>query len=288
MINFRDYFSIFNRKQYPNFKSFSEDILLDETGPCLCLSGKIFNDCCRKKREEAFSLPGIERKKRLSEFYQLSLYEKDHHIAPKSNSVIFEKDSRGKKKRIKYCTAKKIYSKDCEDLIKNAHTLSRGNNFKSLTDENSVYTFNERVPIIFWNIDKIDSCYINQKVENQASAYPMYCDKHDTLIFKEIEQAGKSPFKNTYIENIEYAIKSCSFELYYKVLNLKYLANMFEQEPLVSDNSFIDYYFLTQKSMFETNKVSNKLLDLHKRYSRKEYKFKKFKTVVIDIPSKKN
>lgn len=62
---------------------------------------------------------------------------------------------------------------------------------------------------------------------------------------------------------------------------------MFEQEPLVSDNSFIDYYFLTQKSMFETNKVSNKLLDLHKRYSRKEYKFKKFKTVVIDIPSKK-
>ena len=74
----------------------------------------------------------------------------------------------------------------------------------------------------------------------------MYCDKHDTLIFKEIEQAGKSPFKNTYIENIEYAIKSCSFELYYKVLNLKYLANMFEQEPLVSDNSFIDYYFLTQ------------------------------------------
>ncbi|KXU05649.1 hypothetical protein [Streptococcus oralis] len=287
MINFRDYFSIFNRKQYPNFKSFSEDILLDETGPCLCLSGKIFNDCCRKKREEAFSLPEIERKKRLSEFYQLFLYEKDHHIAPPSNSVIFEKESRGKKKRIKYCTAKKVYSKDCEDLIKNAHTLSRGNNFKSLTDENSVYTFNEHVPIIFWNIDKIDSCYINQKVENQASAYPMYCDKHDTLIFKEIEQAGKSPFKNTYIENIEYAIKSCSFELYYKVLNLKYLANMFEQEPLVSDNSFIDHYFLTQKSMFETNKVSNKLLDLHKRYSRKEYKFKKFKTVVIDIPSKK-
>jgi hypothetical protein len=63
MINFRDYFSIFNRKQYPNFKSSSEDILLDETGPCLCLSGKIFNDCCRKKWEEACRLPEIEREK---------------------------------------------------------------------------------------------------------------------------------------------------------------------------------------------------------------------------------
>lgn len=201
--------------------------------------------------------------------------------------MIFEKDSRGKKKRIKYCTAKRIYSKDCEDLIKNAHTLSRGNNFKSLTDENSVYTFNEHVPIIFWNIDKIDSCYINQKVENQASAYPIYCNKHDTLIFKEIEQAGKSPFENTYIENIEYAIKSCSFELYYKVLNLKYLAYIFENEPLVLDRNFNNSYFLTQKYMFETNNVSNKLLDLHKKYFQKGYKFKKFKTVVINIPSKK-
>lgn len=63
MINFRDYFSIFNRKQYPNFKSFSEDILLDETGPCLCLSGKIFNDCCRKNGKKLLAFQELNGKK---------------------------------------------------------------------------------------------------------------------------------------------------------------------------------------------------------------------------------
>lgn len=287
MINFHDYDSIFDRNKYPIFKIDNEIFKIDLLkSPCLCLSGKRFQSCCQDKVEEAFKLSKDEKNKRLEQLYQFELYKKDLKQPPKSDSVKFEKKARVEK-AVEYCSAQKIYPKECEQLIKNAHTLSKGNNFKNLTSCTFVYTFNEHIPIIYWNEENVKNCFVRQKIDKLASAYPIYCSLHDDIIFKDIEKKGTENFKNTYIENLEYAIKSCSFELYHKVLNVKYLADLFKKEPLVFDSRYTKDYCLTVKYMFEVQNNLNRLLDLHKMYIRKGKESKKFSSIIIDIPSDK-
>lgn len=287
-IDFHNYESIFSKNNYPVIDETNMTIAM--TGPCLCLSGKAFKECCYSKIQKGlkFKESDSERAKViLANFYEIDKYHRELSKPPKTKSVEFENESRFYNHKIKYCSLFEIDGSKCDNLIKEAHTLSVGNVLKNLSNKKPVITFNEHAPLDLISIENISMYYIKQSAKNRASRYPIFCNHHDDWLFKEIEKDSQC-FTNTYLEHLEYAIKACSYDVYYKVLNLRFLSELVSKEPLVFDRNYLLQYSKDVEYLFKFKQLLDRLLKNHLYYA----KFKKildenFRFYCIEIPSHK-
>ena len=287
-IDFQNYESIFSKSNYPSIDE--TNIAIDMSGPCLCLSGKSFKDCCnidiQISLEFKESYP-TQSNIILNDFYDINKFYQNLSKAPKTKSVDIENESRFYNHKIKYCSLFEIDGNNCDNFIKEAHTMSEGKVFKNLSNKKPVITFNEHAPLSLISLKNISMYYIKQSAKRKASKYPIFCNNHDDWLFKEIEKSTQS-FANTYLEHLEYAIKACSYDVYYKVLNLRFLSEIISKEPLVFDINYLLRYSRDIEYLFKFKQFLDRLLKCHLHFTKfKKILDKNFRFYCIEIPSHK-
>lgn len=299
-MDFKDYNVIFNEKNYPDFKKIiylNGQINLDkeiyvpkDESPCVCLSGKKYKDCCKKEIKKALEL---RNSKDIEELRKLYFTKESKLVSCRVVKKSIEK------KNISYCSAQKVFD-DCDNENRNtrSHTMSRGNVLKNLAGDGKdiVIGFNDhKVMNINYNLDDykehIEECYSDVSI-NDASVTVSFCKKHDEELFADIEKQGHTQYKNTDIENLEYALKAVSFDVYYKVMNIRYMAQLLRKnKSIVYDNNgeysryFRDYYY-DKKTLFEIYPLMINIISEIKDLKERERE-PKLKTVCFELPVKK-
>lgn len=290
-MNFTDYYDIFNEKNYPIFrkKRFANKevyIPLDNK-PCICLSGKKYKNCCKEPIEEAFKNRNEKTEKELEEIY----YRKTKKTL--SYNIV---DKSIRKKNLSYCSANGVFN-DCDTINNNvhAHTLSEKNILKNLTEDfkDRLITFNDHKMIdVYEIINNISDYYTNNIKTKNASVIVGFCKKHDKELFIDIETDGKKAYKKTDIQNLEYALKAVSFDVYKKVMIIRYMSELISKNKNVvyySDrthsNYFNDYYY-TQKTLFDLYNLMKKIILEIKNLKEKKIK-PKLKNVCFELSGKK-
>lgn len=87
-IDFQNYESIFSRSNYPIIDE--TNLAIDMSGPCLCLSGKSFKDCCNIDIQIGLKFKETHPKQSniiLKEFYEINKFYQNLSKAPKTKSV---------------------------------------------------------------------------------------------------------------------------------------------------------------------------------------------------------
>lgn len=277
-MDFQNYDEVFNRDNYPVFDTMT--ITPKDDKNCICLSGKKYADCCKKFIEEA----NILRKENpnVAEEALTALYNRK---IKKMLSYRIENKAINKK-NVSYCSASKVFS-DCDmsNHVTRSHTMSRGNVLTKLGNGNGLVHFNDHV-----TPNKADiTNYFKDILEKDASVTVSFCKKHDEELFAEIEKDGKTDYLGTNIQNLEYALKAISFDIYYKVMNIKYLAELVEQNKFVtstpdgSNSIFFDNYHNTVETLFLLYPSMIKLLEMLKVETPKS----NLVTVIFELPSER-
>ncbi len=86
-----------------------------------------------------------------------------------------------------------------------------------------------------------------------------YCKDYDRDLFLEIEADGKNQYSHTKIQNLEYAIKSISFQVYYNLENIKYLAELIK----TSKNVLGSYKGIESKLLMNYSVLVDELFQLY-------------------------
>lgn len=287
-MDFQSYDSIFNESNYPKFrKTKSEEkfskhgynILPDEYSPCPCLSGKKYKFCCNKDFYSAYNefCKNPNRiKTRLDKIYEVA----------EKNLISRKQEYKSiNKKNISYCFAKNIFS-GCDVNIVRSHTMSKGNVLRNLSKGEKLIKFNDHKIISKLCIDSIDQ-FINEKTISEASTTVSFCKKHDAELFSDIEKDGNTVYNGTYIENLEYALKSITFDLYHNILNIKFMSELFKESKYVASNHYFIEYEKDIKILFNIYPYAQQLLEDIKRFKEKNIECKTFHTMYINIPINK-
>lgn len=285
-MDFQNYNDIFNEKNYPIFSCINDDLYIPkDEGACVCLSGKKYKDCCK----DEINLALKHRTKDNADESLDQLYNRNNGKMI-SNKV--EKKSIDKK-NISYCSAHKIYE-NCDNTNNNtrSHTMSRGNILKNLADNEKLVCFNDHKIPDDNLIEKIDEYYLEKSIDD-SSVTVSFCKKHDMDLFAEIETPGNTIYKNTDIENLEYALKSISFDIYYKLMSIRYMAELIIEEKNVAfrdENGSVSRYFKDYHfnviTLFELYPHMLSILTEIKELKENNIK-PKLKTVIFKLPSKK-
>lgn len=285
-MDFQNYDDIFNKKNYPIFSCINDDLYIPQDGgACVCLSGKKYKDCC--KNEIELALKNRDKNNKDKAFDELYNRKNGKMISNKVETKSIDK------KNLSYCSAHKIFG-NCDNTNNNtrSHTMSRSNILKNLADDEKLICFNDHKIPDDNLIDKIAEYYQDKSIDD-ASVTVSFCKKHDVDLFAEIETAGNTTFCNTDVENLEYALKSISFDIYYKLMNIRYLAELIKQDKNVAfedDNGSVSRYFkdyyLDVITLFELYPHMLNILSEIKELKEKNIK-PKLKTVVFELPSKK-
>ncbi|WP_221761907.1 SEC-C metal-binding domain-containing protein, partial [Streptococcus oralis] len=115
-IDFQNYESIFSRSNYPIIDE--TNLAIDMSGPCLCLSGKSFKDCCNIDIQIGLKFKETHPKQSniiLKEFYEINKFYQNLSKAPKTKSVDIENESRFYNHKIKYCSLFEIDGNNCDN-----------------------------------------------------------------------------------------------------------------------------------------------------------------------------
>lgn len=290
-MDFKNYDDIFNKKNYPLFEKikFLDDYVYvpKDDKPCVCLSGKRYKNCCKKAIEKALK---IRKGKNIREELYCLYYKKNKNLL----SVKVEKNSINKK-NISYCSAHKIFCNcDNDNYNRYSHTISQKNILKNLAgkDNCKVITFNDHKVIDINYIKNNIKEYYCEVLLKDASVTVSFCKKHDRELFVDIETYGNTEYKHTDIENLEYSLKAVSFEVYKKVVLIRYMAQLINENKNVVYNDdatysqyFNDYYY-TQKTLFNIYPLMLKILLEIKNLKEKKVK-PKLKTIYFELPGNK-
>lgn len=290
-MDFQKYDDIFNKDNYPEFDEIiiSGEVMYvpNDDKPCICLSGKKYKDCCKKDIEDTKKNRKVKDvKEELEQLY----FQKDSKLI--SSKV--EKKS-VEKKNISYCSAWKIFG-DCDTDNNNirSHTLSRGNVLQNLSGDgnDSVTRFNDHKVADVENIrDNISQYFTNVFIED-ASVTVSFCKNHDVELFVDIETYGNTEYKKTDIQNLEYSLKAVSFDIYYKIMNISYMAKLINENRNVACNddgtysSYFNDYYYDQKTLFDIYPLMLKILSEIKNLKEKNVN-PKLKSVCFELPVNK-
>lgn len=290
-LDFQKYDDIFNEDNYPKFIKITikgkTTYIPDDDGPCVCLSGKKYKECCKEDIETAKENRKVkDAKKELRELY----FRKDSKLI---SSKVENKSV--EKKNISYCSAWKIFC-DCDTDNNNtrSHTLSRGNVLQNLAGEGNdkVTRFNDhKIVDAEEAMTDINKYYTDVFIED-ASVTVSFCKKHDVDLFTDIETDGKTEYEHTDIQNLQYSLKAVSFDIYYKIMNICYMAKLIEENRNVAYNDdgnysgYFNNYYYTQKALFDIYPLMLKVLSEIKDLKEKEVK-PKLKSVFFELPVNK-
>lgn len=242
------------------FNTLMNQFEIPSDSKCICLSGKLYKNCCKayvdSLNETTRDYETISKKIGLKKF-QNAKQRIDKRSAP---NLLGEKIEKRARKKLSFCFVRELFEEDnismnCSPKIIKAHTIAEKNLKKLQTETEELYTFNDHAFVEEFDIEHVDLFY--KKINpTTASKYTMFCGNHDNLIFSDIENDNKVFFKKEkeYIEALEYSIKAASFELYYKLLQIFYLAEYFIDSKEIYNSDFIraykseiDYYCVFKK-----------------------------------------
>jgi len=282
-MNFKKYDELFNIDNYPLFQMNSGIYLPADEGQCICLSGKKYKECCKKEVEIA-----LDSENNSSDFTELQeiYYQKESKLI--SYKVV---DKAINKKNISYCSAEKAFGNCDKTNNVKSHTMSRGNVLSNLAGigNKSVMAFNDHIiadpNIVKSNID----LYYKDILIDDASLTVAFCKKHDTELFIDIETDGKKEYVKSSIQNLEYALKAVSFDIYYKIENIRYLALLVQKTKKVlcsyngERSKFLPNYYNAITELFTLYPMMNRILCEIKELKEKGVA-PKLSTVCFDLP----
>ncbi|GGG73407.1 hypothetical protein [Paenibacillus radicis (ex Gao et al. 2016)] len=279
---FNTYEDFFNRDNYPKFSAKSYLPIDEEV--CVCLMGKQYKDCCKTKHKEAIKFrkenPGVIEEE-LDQFY----LQKDSKLI--SSKV--EKASVNKK-NIAYCSAHEVFG-DCDhgNHMRHSHTLTENNVLRNLSFGDKVIGFNDhKVPNEDALNKDISMFYSEIPIEN-ASVTVSFCKKHDEELFADIEKDGNTDYSGTSIQNIEYSLKAITFDIYYKIMNIFYMAELIRNNkyaicsPDGSQSEYFRNYHHSVETLFRLYPLMLKMLNELKRLKTQEAE-SKLETIIFELP----
>lgn len=259
---------------------------------CVCLSGNFYKDCCKKEVEAAESnrKKGFEADELLENLYS----KKDRKLL---SSIVEDKSLN--KKNISYCSAFKVFGNcDNENSMRRSHTMSAGTVLKNLSDDDKIIRFNDHKMIMMANKDCetlkneiLEHGYSEEKIRN-ASVTVSFCKKHDRDLFSAIETDGNSDYSGSNIQNLEYALKAITFDLYYKIMNIRYMSELIKESKYVvfnpdgSKSTFLNDYNNLVDTLFDLYPLMLKMLEELKLLKEKDVE-PELETVFFELPLNK-
>lgn len=223
---------IFDMNIYPEF---DENHCPKDTKPCVCLSGKMYKICCKNKIEKRNKKYNIEIDDELT-----SLYERKY--SKLTSRKTFKKDII--KKNLSYCLACNIYGNCSKDNIRYSHTLSKGVVLKNLCNGDNNYVKQIDDYVMINDTNKGYDERFNDVDIDKASITVSFCKTHDELLFEDIEKDGCKEYTQTEIQNLEYALKAITFEVYDIAFSIDYLAELVKENvDVVYDSPNYSRYF---------------------------------------------
>lgn len=287
-MDFQKYNELFSKDSYPSFTVKDNCYLPEDEGQCICLSGNKYKDCCKKEVQHALSKENNESD--IAELKNLYDQKESKLLSYKvTNKAI-------NKKNISYCSAEKVFENCDSDSNVKSHTMSRGNVLKNLAGNGnkSVISFNDH---IVPNMDmvrlknNIDLFYKDILIED-ASLTVAFCKKHDRELFMDIETDGKTEYVNLDIQNLEYALKAVTFDIYYKLENIQYMALLVKKNKNVlssfngESSPFLKNYYIAVRELFLLYPLMKKILNEIKEFNQNRV-VSKLKTVYFELPIQK-
>ncbi|WP_222425370.1 YecA family protein [Bacillus tropicus] len=203
-----------------------------KTEPCPCGSGKKYRACCMNKKDPELPFEKVPHKKREGAF--------------KNYAYRLDKES-----KIKEC----LYpdSELCEGKIKNAHSLQNNGVLSKISE-------NGHVVILNTDYGKDNLIYdVKDESKNKATTFTGFCDKHDTLVFKDIEtkEIDVTSSKQCFL----FAYRAFALELHKKKESLKSIQQLFKVRPTLSKEiEFIAQYRYTELAINDVS-VYKKFFD---------------------------
>ncbi|OTW84239.1 hypothetical protein BK702_22630 [Bacillus thuringiensis serovar cameroun] len=197
-----------------------------KTEPCPCGSGKKYRACCFNRKDPELPFEKVPTEKREGAFKNFA-----HKL--------------DKETKIKEC----LYpdSKQCEGKIKNAHSLQNNGVLSKIAEDGHVV-------ILHPDFKKDDLiCDGKDESKNKATTFTGFCDKHDTLVFLDIEtkEIDVKSSKQCFL----FAYRAFALEMHKKKEQLKSSKQLFKLKPSTTKvMEFVaDYRFkeLSLKDLFE-------------------------------------
>lgn len=127
----------------------------------------------------------------------------------------------------------------CSGSIKNAHTLQNNRILNRIQEHGHVYR-------ISGDLDKkLEFRSVFKKISrNKASTFRGFCDYHDTILFREIEQ---EEYANKDKQNFLFAFRSLTLQYHEKLRLLNQLRSHFKKYPAATlDPQMVNTYRVTQ------------------------------------------
>lgn len=229
----KGYNNIFNWDRYPKF---GKDKRPKEDGPCICLSGEKYCLCCQN----------LVEKNKTNRKQLVKLYER------KEKKLVSKKvyKSQVEKKGTAYC----LICND-EKEIRFSHTLSKGIVLKNLCNNQNDYVkcIDEHI-MINDNTTPFEERFKDIDIDD-ASVTVSFCKVHDDEIFGDIENANNKYIIGCQLQNLEYALKAVTYELYSIILEIEYLA------ALLKEDYAVVYDTPNKSQFFEDYAIKVELLD---------------------------
>ena len=194
------------------------------------------------------------------------------------------------KKNIAYCSAKKVFG-DCnnDNYMKHSHTLSRGNILRNLSCGDKLIRFNDHKMPDENTILKHILDYYSEVSIDDASVTVSFCKTHDEELFAAIEKDGNTDYLGTTIQNVEYSLKAITFDIYYKIMNIRYFAQLIEINKSIVYNPdgsqskyFMDYHNAVE-TLFKLYPLMLKMLKELKQLIEQGIE-SELKTVYFELP----
>lgn len=229
----KTYSEIFDMNRYPKF---DEKHRPKDTAPCVCLSGKMYKECCKDEIEESKC-----NKENSGINYELEcLYGRKY--SKLTSRKVYKKDI--VKKNFSYCLACNIYGNCSKDNIRYSHTLSKGVVLKNLCNGDNNYVKQIDDYVMSNDTNKGYDERFNDVDVDKASITVSFCKTHDELLFEDIEKDGCKEYTQTEIQNHEYALKAITFEIYDIAFEIDYLAELVKENvDVVYDSPNYSRYF---------------------------------------------
>lgn len=285
-MDFQEYDEIFNRNNYPKFIKKNGSYIPVDDGQCICLSGKKYKDCCKKEVDIALNTEN--KQSDIDELHKLYFDIKKKLLSYKVVNKSINK------KNISYCSAKEVFG-DCNDCEKvKSHTLSCGNVLTNLAGigNGSVIAFNDyKVPELSKIKNEIDS-YYEEVYLDKASTTVSFCKTHDRELFSDIETDGHTEYRNSPIQNLEYALKAITFDIYYKIENIRYFSMLVQKTKRVlssyngEKSRLLKDYYNNIDQLFKLYPIMIRILKEIKDFKQKKT-IPKLKTVCFNLPMQK-
>jgi hypothetical protein len=198
---------------------------ISKNEPCPCGSGKDYGSCCLNNKDKI-------RSKLPTEYYSVKL------LGESLYRCCLHPDKA-----------------NCDSAIKNAHALQNHRILSKLSIDGHVWMLNFKKNPIIINYSKsdIDIIFEIDKVSvNQATTSTCFCNRHDDLVFADIEKPGCDFDPGNDKQKFIFAYKAFIFEYYRHLIAIKTFQKQVKEIPSsLKKNEIISYYREIQQKLVE-------------------------------------